>query len=163
MDIRFYNTLTHATESFSSIEPHDVYMYNCGPTVYDYAHIGNFRAFVFADVLRRFLELTGHRVHQVMNLTDVGHMTDDAQADGAGQDKMQVAIDRMKTAKKSGRVPDTAVTDPCPLPFREGAGGGSGARDLRGFHPWPNLSPQGERNFETASSIYAVSTDAGAR
>ncbi len=112
MDIRFYNTLTHGIESFSPIDPPNVYMYNCGPTVYDYAHIGNFRAFVFADVLRRFLDLTGLRVRQVMNLTDVGHMTDDAQADGAGQDKMQVAIDRMKTAKKSGRVPDTAVTDP---------------------------------------------------
>jgi len=87
-------------------------MYNCGPTVYDYAHIGNFRAFVFADVLRRFLELVGYRVHQVMNITDVGHMTEDQIADGGGQDKMQLAMDRMKAAKKAGKVPIDAVADP---------------------------------------------------
>ena len=77
MDIRFYNSLTHKLELFKPIEPDTVYMYNCGPTVYDYAHIGNFRTFVFADVLRRFLELAGNTVHQVMNITDVGHMTDE--------------------------------------------------------------------------------------
>lgn len=112
MDIRFYNTLAHGLEAFKALEPPDVSMYNCGPTVYDYAHIGNFRAFVFADVLRRFLELAGYRVHQVMNLTDVGHMTEDALADGGGQDKMQVAIQRIKAAKKAGKVPDDAVADP---------------------------------------------------
>ena len=88
-------------------------MYNCGPTVYDYAHIGNFRAFVFADVLRRFLELAGYQVStRSMNLTDVGHMTEDGLADGGGQDKMQVAIQRIKAAKKAGKVPDDAVADP---------------------------------------------------
>ena len=112
MDIRFYNTLAHSLEGFKALEPPDVSMYNCGPTVYDYAHIGNFRAFVFADVLRRFLELAGYQVHQVMNLTDVGHMTEDGLADGGGQDKMQVAIQRIKAAKKRGQVPDDAVADP---------------------------------------------------
>lgn len=110
-DIHLYNTLTHRLEAFSPLRPPDVTMYNCGPTVYDYAHIGNFRSFVFADVLRRFLELVGYRVHQVMNITDVGHMSDDALADGGGQDKMQVAIQRLQAAKKSGRVPDDAVAD----------------------------------------------------
>ena len=112
MDIRFYNTLAHGLEGFKALEPPDVSMYNCGPTVYDYAHIGNFRAFVFADVLRRFLELAGYQVRQVMNLTDVGHMTEDGFADGGGQDKMQVAIQRIKAAKKAGKVPDDAVADP---------------------------------------------------
>ncbi|MEZ6192853.1 MAG: cysteine--tRNA ligase [Phycisphaerales bacterium] len=102
MDIRFYNTLTHQTEKFEPIEPNKVYMYNCGPTVYDYAHIGNFRSFIFADVLRRFLELAGHEVHQVMNITDVGHMTDDQLADGGGEDKMEAAAKRLKESKKQG-------------------------------------------------------------
>jgi cysteinyl-tRNA synthetase len=113
MEIRFYNTLTHRVERFEPIDPPNVYMYNCGPTVYDYAHIGNFRAFVFADVLRRFLELTGLRVQQVMNLTDVGHMTEDDLADGGGRDKMALAMERMRLArKKDGRAPERAVADP---------------------------------------------------
>ncbi len=102
MNIRFYNTLTHKVEPFTSIEPGTVSMYNCGPTVYDYAHIGNFRTFVFADVLRRFLELAGYKVHQVMNITDVGHMTDDQLADGGGEDKMAAAAKRLKESKKQG-------------------------------------------------------------
>ncbi|QNN21515.1 cysteine--tRNA ligase [Planctomycetales bacterium ZRK34] len=100
--IRFYNTLTNQLEDFAPIDPPVVRMYNCGPTVYDFAHIGNFRAFVFADLLRRFLEFTGHEVRQVMNITDVGHMTEDQLADGGGQDKMELAAQRLKAAKKSG-------------------------------------------------------------
>jgi len=111
-DIRFYNTLTHQLETFEPIELGKVYMYNCGPTVYDFAHIGNFRAFVFADVLRRFLELAGFDVHQVMNITDVGHMTEDQLADGGGEDKMQVAAQRLKEAKKAGRAPIDNPDDP---------------------------------------------------
>ena len=110
MTIRFYNTLTHELDDFQPIEPGKVSMYNCGPTVYDYAHIGNFRAFVFADVLRRFLELAGYDVTQVMNITDVGHMTDDAVADGAGEDKMAKAGQRLLEDKKAGKLPDD-VTD----------------------------------------------------
>jgi cysteinyl-tRNA synthetase len=102
MDIRFYNTLTHGIEPFTPIDAPNVYMYNCGPTVYDYTHIGNFRAFIFADVLRRSLELFGYKVHQVMNITDVGHMTDDQLADGGGEDKMAAAATRLKESKKQG-------------------------------------------------------------
>ncbi|MCL4115735.1 UNVERIFIED_CONTAM: hypothetical protein GTU68_019755 [Idotea baltica] len=76
-------------------------MYSCGPTVYDFAHIGNFRSFLFADVIRRTLEFFGHKVHHVMNITDVGHMTDDSNADGGGEDKMQAAAARVKEDKKS--------------------------------------------------------------
>ncbi len=112
MDIRFYNTLTHRMETFAPVEPGHVYMYNCGPTVYDFAHIGNFRTFTFADVLRRFLESAGYDVHQVMNITDVGHMTEDQVADGAGQDKMQVAMARMAEAKKAGTLTADEVADP---------------------------------------------------
>jgi len=112
MDIRFYNTLTHQTEKFEPLAPPNVYIYNCGPTVYDFAHIGNFRTFIFADVLRRFLELSGHNVQQVMNLTDVGHMTEDQLADGGGQDKMQLAAQRLRDAKKQGQAHAAAIDNP---------------------------------------------------
>jgi len=112
MDIRFYNTLTNSLETFEPIENDCVRMYSCGPTVYDFAHIGNFRSFLFADLIRRTLEFFGHEVHHVMNITDVGHMTDDAVADGAGEDKMEAAAKRIKEDKKSGKVPEGAVDDP---------------------------------------------------
>ena len=112
MPIRFYNTLTSQTEEFQPVEDRFVRMYSCGPTVYDFAHIGNFRSFLFADLIRRFLELVGYDVQHVMNITDVGHMTDDAVADGAGEDKMQVAAKRLKEDKKSGKVPDGAIENP---------------------------------------------------
>ena len=104
--------MTRQAEAFEPIEPPHVFMYNCGPTVYDYAHIGNFRTFLFADVLRRFLELLNYHVHQVMNLTDVGHMTDDQVADGGGEDKMNKAVARMKEAKKAGQAAVDNPDDP---------------------------------------------------
>ena len=112
MEIRFYNTLTNRAEVFQPVDSDCVRMYSCGPTVYDFAHIGNFRSFLFADVIRRSLEFFGHKVHHVMNITDVGHMTDDGNADGGGEDKMQAAARRVKEEKKSGRVPDGAVQNP---------------------------------------------------
>ncbi|QDU72296.1 cysteine--tRNA ligase [Mucisphaera calidilacus] len=109
---RFYNSLTHRLETLNPIEPGRVTMYNCGPTVYDYAHIGNFRSFLFADVLRRSLEFLGYNVTQVMNITDVGHMTDDRQADGGGQDKMALAAQRLKDAKQTKKAGVADVDDP---------------------------------------------------
>lgn len=70
-DILLYNTLTNRLEPLEPLHPGEVRIYTCGPTVYDFAHIGNFRTFVFQDVLRRFLRQRGYRVMQVMNLTDV--------------------------------------------------------------------------------------------
>ncbi|MCI0402368.1 MAG: cysteine--tRNA ligase [Acidobacteria bacterium] len=69
--IRFYNTLSGAVEEFQPLAPPQVRIYTCGPTVYDFAHIGNFRTFVFQDVLRRHLRARGFEVYQVMNITDV--------------------------------------------------------------------------------------------
>ncbi|MBN2326762.1 MAG: cysteine--tRNA ligase [Candidatus Omnitrophica bacterium] len=69
--IYFYNTETNRKEEFVSIEPDHVRMYTCGPTVYDFAHIGNYRAYLFEDVLRRYLKYRGYKVTHVMNLTDV--------------------------------------------------------------------------------------------
>ena len=70
-----------------------VTMYNCGPTVYDYVHIGNLRSFLFADILRRYLEWRDYKVKQVMNITDVGHMVADLDV---GKDKMEAAAEREK-------------------------------------------------------------------
>ncbi|USO00149.1 MAG: hypothetical protein H6810_05665 [Phycisphaeraceae bacterium] len=121
-----YNTLTNRAEPVIPGDPGLVTFYTCGPTVYDDAHIGNFRSFLAADLLRRFLEsplctLTAadgslrrgpRRVLQVMNITDVGHMTDDSNADGGGEDKMAVAGRRIAEAKKAGKIPDDADVDP---------------------------------------------------
>jgi cysteinyl-tRNA synthetase len=70
-EIRLHNTLSGKTETFTPQTPGEVKMYTCGPTVYDYAHIGNFRTFIFQDILRRFLKLRGFKMNHVMNLTDV--------------------------------------------------------------------------------------------
>jgi len=86
MPVRFYNTLTRQVDEFQPLIAGRVGLYTCGPTVYDYAHIGNFRAFVFEDLLRRFLEISGYQVHHVMNLTDV----DDKTIAGAQREKMNL-------------------------------------------------------------------------
>jgi len=124
--LRLYNTATNTVEPVRVADPAGVTFYTCGPTVYDDAHIGNFRAFLGADLLRRFLEsplctvtdLEGathagpRRVRHVMNITDVGHMTDDSRADGGGEDKMQLAGQRLEAAKKAGTVHTDADVDP---------------------------------------------------
>ena len=88
MPLVLHNTLTRKKEPFVPVVPGKVRMYNCGPTVYSPAHIGNFRSFLFADVLRRWLEVSGYQVAQVMNITDVGHLRDDAEE---GEDKLDAA------------------------------------------------------------------------
>ncbi len=75
MPLKIYNSLTHSPEEFVPIQDGKVSMYTCGPTVYNYAHIGNFRAYIFEDLLRRTLKYCGYSVHQVMNLTDVDDKT----------------------------------------------------------------------------------------
>jgi cysteinyl-tRNA synthetase len=75
MALQFYNTMTRRKEVFTPIEENHVRMYNCGPTVYDYAHIGNLRTFVWEDLLRRYLKYKGYKVTQVMNITDVDDKT----------------------------------------------------------------------------------------
>ena len=75
MGLRFYNTLTRRLDEFTPLREGEVRLYTCGPTVYDYAHIGNFRTYLWEDLLRRYLEFRGYRVRQVMNLTDVDDKT----------------------------------------------------------------------------------------
>jgi cysteinyl-tRNA synthetase len=69
--LKLYNTLTNRVEEFQPLDPPNVRMYVCGPTVYDFAHIGNFRTIIFADLLRRYIKYKGFRLHHVMNITDV--------------------------------------------------------------------------------------------
>ena len=75
MSTQFYNSLTRKKEIFKPIEPGKVKLYTCGPTVYDTAHIGNFRAFMFEDLLKRYLLLKGFEVNHIMNITDVDDKT----------------------------------------------------------------------------------------
>ncbi len=75
MTLHIYNTLTRQKEEFVPIDPSNVRLYACGPTVYNYAHIGNFRAYLFEDLLQRHLEYRGYVVDRVMNLTDVDDKT----------------------------------------------------------------------------------------
>src|SRR5579884_2123281 len=71
MTLRLYNTLSSAVDEFRPLNDNEVRMYACGPTVYDYGHIGNFRTFIAVDILRRFLRQSGYKVRHVMNITDV--------------------------------------------------------------------------------------------
>ncbi len=88
--MRFHNTLTKKKEEFEPLHPGKVGMYVCGPTVYDYAHIGNLRAYVFSDTIRRLLEHDGYEVRLIKNITDVGHLTEDDLAQGdSGEDKIE--------------------------------------------------------------------------
>ena len=89
--IQFYNTLTRKKEEFVPINPKEVSIYTCGPTVYYYAHIGNLRAYLFMDTLRRVLKYNGYNLKHVMNITDVGHLVSDADE---GEDKMIKASKR---------------------------------------------------------------------
>ena len=96
MQIHLYNTLTHNKEEFIPINKENVSIYSCGPTVYSFAHIGNMRTYMFVDSLRRMLKYNGYNLNHVMNITDVGHLTSDADT---GEDKME------KAAKKEGKDP----------------------------------------------------------
>ncbi len=85
MALKLYNSLSHQREDFVSLEPGKVKMYTCGPTVYHFAHIGNLRTYIMEDVLEKYLGYVGYNVHRVMNITDVGHLSSDADT---GEDKM---------------------------------------------------------------------------
>jgi cysteinyl-tRNA synthetase len=91
MPLTLYNTMSRKKETFEPLRPPLVRLYCCGPTVYNYAHIGNLRTYIFEDVLRRTLKYNGFEVNHIMNITDVGHMTSDADE---GEDKMQRAAER---------------------------------------------------------------------
>ena len=89
--MRLFDTLTREVHEITPVQPGHVTMYTCGPTVYRYMHLGNLRTFMLGDLIRRALEFEGLRVTQVMNITDVGHMTDEASPEAV--DKMQLAME----------------------------------------------------------------------
>lgn len=96
--MKLYNTLTRTVEDLQPLKAGEVSLYTCGPTVYDYAHIGNLRAFIFDDTLRRALEAAGLRVKHVMNITDVGHLVADEDESVLSEDKFE------KGARREGKT-----------------------------------------------------------
>ena len=92
--LKLYNSLNRKVEEFRPLHPLQVGLYACGPTVYQFAHIGNFRAYATSDLLVRVLQYNGYDVSFVMNITDVGHLVSDADT---GEDKLE------KSAKKEGK------------------------------------------------------------
>jgi cysteinyl-tRNA synthetase len=95
MELYLYNSLTHRKEKFIPIRPGETGLYTCGPTVYNYAHIGNLRTYIFQDILKRVLTYNSFQVIHVMNITDVGHLTGDRDM---GEDKMEAG------ARREGRT-----------------------------------------------------------
>jgi cysteinyl-tRNA synthetase len=96
MAVQLYNTMSRTKEPFAPLDPPHVGIYTCGPTVYNYQHIGNMRTYIFEDVLVRVLAYNGYDVKRVLNITDVGHLTSDADE---GEDKMEVG------ARRTGKTP----------------------------------------------------------
>lgn len=94
--LKFYNTLSRKIEEFKALKPKEVGLYTCGPTVYNYAHIGNLRTYIFEDLLQRVLLYDGYKVNRAMNITDVGHLVGDGDE---GEDKLEVG------AKREGKNP----------------------------------------------------------
>ena len=93
--LKLYNSLTRKTEVFHPVHKGQAKVYSCGPTVYNYAHLGNMRAYVFADTLGRVLSFKGFALRHIINITDVGHLTDDADD---GEDKLEkAAADRAQS------------------------------------------------------------------
>ena len=95
MALRLFDTYSRSVRDFQPLNPEYVGVYACGPTVYDFAHIGNLRTYVFEDILRRVLEYNGYKVKHVVNITDVGHLTSDADT---GEDKME------KGSRRTGKT-----------------------------------------------------------
>ncbi len=93
--MQLYNSLSHKKEDFKTNEPNKVNMYTCGPTVYHFAHIGNLRSYIMEDILEKYLRYSGYEVKRVMNITDVGHLSSDADT---GEDKM------VKGAKRENKT-----------------------------------------------------------
>ena len=111
MTLKLFNTLTRSKQAFEPLRDREVGLYTCGPTVYNFQHIGNYRTYIFEDILVRVLELFGYKVRREINITDVGHLT--SQAD-EGEDKMEVGAAREgKTAWEIAQFYTDAFLEDC--------------------------------------------------
>ena len=109
MSLKLYDTFTRSTREFKPLNPPEVGLYTCGPTVYNYAHIGNLRTYIFEDILSRVLTFNNYQVKHVMNITDVGHLVDDGDK---GEDKMEAGSRRTgKTAWEIAEIYTQAFQD----------------------------------------------------
>ena len=110
MQIKLYNSLTKDVEIFKPINPELVTMYLCGPTVYDYVHIGNYRTYTLGDVLHRTLNFNNYKTKYVMNLTDVGHLSGDNTGDAdSGEDRLEASAER--EGKSAREIADYYIDD----------------------------------------------------
>src|SRR5207253_10823200 len=109
--VRLYNTFSRIKEDLQPVSAGMVRIYSCGPTVYRYVHVGNLRTFMMPDLLCRSLTYLGYHVHQVMNITDVGHLTDDTF--DRGEDKMLVSarLENKTTEEISAYYTDAFMAD----------------------------------------------------
>ena len=114
MTLCLYDTYTRRLREFQPLHPPDAGLYSCGPTVYNYAHIGNLRTYLFVDLLRRVLMLKGYNVKHVMNITDVGHLVSDADT---GEDKMESGVRRTPASILSSPVSASDVKWPTSVMF----------------------------------------------
>ena len=103
--LRLFNSLTRKLETFQPVHAGEARVYSCGPTVYNYPHIGNMRAYVFADVLGRTLSWKGYKLTHIINITDVGHLTDDGDA---GEDKLEKAAAQLREKGRAQSIWDIA-------------------------------------------------------
>src|ERR1700730_11471075 len=119
--VRLYNTLTRQKEDLLPLQQGIVRIYSCGPTVYRYVHVGNLRTFMLPDLLRRSLEYLGYETEQVMNITDVGHLTDDSF--DRGEDKMLVSarLENKSPEEIAAFYTDAFIDDAARLTIRHAA------------------------------------------
>jgi len=110
MQLKLYNSLSKDTEIFKPINPELITMYTCGPTVYDYVTIGNFRSYTLGDIIYRTLLFNNYRVKYIMNMTDVGHLTGDNLGDAdTGEDRLESSAER--EGKSAREIADFYIDD----------------------------------------------------
>jgi cysteinyl-tRNA synthetase len=140
--MKLYNTLSRQVEAFTPLKPNQASLYTCGPTVYNYAHIGNLRCFTFYDTLRRALEANGYATKHVMNITDVGHLVDDEDESSLSEDKLE------KGALREGKTVWEVAAD-----YTEAF-----EADMKAMNILPpNVNPRRSKN--SAADPYARATD----
>ncbi len=141
-DVRFYNTLTRRVDEIVPVDDRKIRMYTCGPTVYRYAHLGNLRTFLLADLVRRALEFEGYEVTQVTNITDVGHMTDESSPE---------AVDKMLLAVEDEGLQPLEIAEKYTKAFMED----SAAIGIQAAHRYPKATEHVDEMLELTEKLVA--------